>query len=138
MLWAEGEPTMLYGPDGVGKTALLQQLVLRRVGIGKPELLGLPVKASEKKVLYFALDRPQQAARSMRRMVSEQDREMLKKRVTVWRGSLPFECSRTPRSLARFVLDRDRDTAAIDSLKNLAPSSRRDTAWRYTALAGVP
>ncbi len=121
VLWPEGEPTMLYGPDGVGKTSLAQQLVLRRVGIGDPALLGHPVKQAEGKVLYLALDRPQQAARSMRRMVSEQDRDSLAERLTVWRGFPPFDVLGDPASLAAFAAERDARTVVIDSQKDLVP-----------------
>jgi hypothetical protein len=43
VLWAKGEPAMIYGPQGVGKTTIAQQLVLRRIGLGR-ELLGEPVR----------------------------------------------------------------------------------------------
>jgi hypothetical protein len=43
LVWAEGEPFMLAGPEGVGKTTLAQQLLFRRAGIGRDGLLGLTV-----------------------------------------------------------------------------------------------
>lgn len=128
VLWAEGEPTMIYGPDGVGKTTLAQQLVLRRIGIGPPELLGHSVAPGKGKVLYLALDRPQQAARSMRRMANDQDRQTLDNRLRVWRGSVPFDVVREPGSLMKFARERGADTIVIDSLKDLVPKlSDEDT-----------
>jgi replicative DNA helicase len=122
VIWAEGEPTVIYAPDGVGKTTIAQQLMLRRIGIGQPELLGLPVAAipDGKKILYLALDRPRQASRSLRRMVSEDDRGMLFERLAVWRGSVPFDIVRNPGSLAAFALERNAGAVVIDSVKDIA------------------
>jgi replicative DNA helicase len=118
--WAEGEPLMLYGPDGVGKTTLAQQLVLRRIGIGDPHLLGFPVVPDlDRRVLYLALDRPKQAARSFRRMVREADRETLRERLVVWPGELPFELIREPRRLVAFAIEHDAGTVVVDCVKDL-------------------
>jgi replicative DNA helicase len=121
VLWAAGEPLMLYGPDGVGKTTVGQQLLLRRVGIGAPELFGLPV-APHGRGLYLALDRPRQAGRSMRRMVSEEDRALLTERVCVWPRSVPFDIVRNPSGLLAFTLESGCRTVLIDSVKDLAPN----------------
>ena len=120
VLWAEGEPLMIYGPDGVGKTTIAQQLVCARIGIRDPELFQYPVAPTKAKVLYLALDRPRQAARSFRRMVEEKDRELLHERLVVWRGSLPFDVVRDPEALCRFVGQCEADTVVIDSLKDVA------------------
>jgi len=37
-VWGEGEPLILAGPSGVGKTTLAQQLVLARLGLAGPVL----------------------------------------------------------------------------------------------------
>jgi replicative DNA helicase len=105
----------------VGKTTVAQQLILRRIGIGPPELLGQPVAVTDNKVLYLPMDRPQQAGRSLRRMVSETDRDQLAERLAVWRGTLPIDIVRDPGSLATFALDRGADTLVIDGVKDLAP-----------------
>lgn len=122
VLWPEGEPTLLYGPDGVGKTTIVQQLIFRRIGIGEPTLLDLPIAplVEGKKLLYLALDRPPQAARSGRRMLSEKDRAVLRDRLHVWRGSVPFDIVHDPASLATFTQDRNSGALVIDSVKDLA------------------
>jgi replicative DNA helicase len=146
VLWPEGEPVMLYGPDGVGKTTIAQQLILRRIGIGESQLLGLPVAPIDegRKMLYLALDRPRQASRSIRRMVTDSDFQELRDRLAVWRGSVPFDITHDPHSLAEFALERNAASVVIDSLKDLAPSlSDEDTgmaihrAWQLCVEAGV-
>src|SRR5579884_4475966 len=47
VLWAEGEGTLIVGPEGVGKTTLAQQLVLALCGY-RDGLLGQPVKTQDK------------------------------------------------------------------------------------------
>lgn len=122
VLWARGEPMMLCGPQGVGKTSLTQQLALRRAGVVEGDLLGMPVEASAGRVLYIAADRPRQAARSFRRMVSEADRAALELGLIVWRGPLPFDLGRCKRGdLADFVSQfSEVSDVYMDSLKDMA------------------
>jgi replicative DNA helicase len=127
VLAAEGEPTMIVGPDGVGKTSLGQQYALKRIHGG--ELLGLPVKpiANDGRLLYIAADRPQQAARSMRRMVKPEDEDMLRDRLIVHKGPLPFDVVKEPPwTLRRFVEDLGASDVVIDSLKDLASELTKD------------
>jgi replicative DNA helicase len=144
VLWPEGEPFMLYGPDGVGKTTIAQQLMLRRIGIGEPELLGYPVTVTESKLLYLALDRPKQAMRSGRRMLSDEHREALAERLVVWDRSIPFDVVRQPEMLVTFARELGAGTVVIDSLKDFAAKlSDEDTgmavsrAWQQCVEAGV-
>jgi replicative DNA helicase len=128
VLWAEGEPLMLAGPDGVGKTTIAQQFVLRRIGLLPPTLLGHPVTPDlERKVLYLALDRPRQAARSMRRMVTEADRATLEARLVVWEGALPFNMVNEPERLLAFAQEHEAGTVIIDTLKDVAASLSDET-----------
>jgi replicative DNA helicase len=72
VLWADGESLVIDGPQGVGKTTLAQQLALGRAGFDEyAKLLGFPIIPGQRRVLYLAMDRPKQAARSFRRMVGE-------------------------------------------------------------------
>ncbi len=123
--WAKGEPLMLVGPDGVGKTSLGQQLALSRLLGGS--LLGLPVSPAESKVLYLAADRPSQAARSMRRMVHPADEDTLRERLIVHRGPPPFDIVKDKVwTLTDWVRDLGASDLIIDSLKDLAPELSKD------------
>ena len=100
---------MLVGPDGTGKTPLVQQLTLGRIGL-RSRVLGMRVAVDERPVVYLALDRPMQAARSFARMVGEGDREALAARLIVWKGPLPFDVVREPFALADFLSRMERMT----------------------------
>jgi replicative DNA helicase len=121
VLWAQGEPTMIAKPDGVGGTTIAQQLALRRAGIGAPALLGHTVTVDPGRVFYLALDRPRQARRSMRRMVTEDDRDALEEKLVVWEGALPFDIVADPARLLGLAQERDATTVVIDCLKDVAP-----------------
>jgi replicative DNA helicase len=125
--WAKGEPLMLVGPDGVGKTTLGQQLALARVGV-VDALLGMPVEPANGRVLYIAADRPQQAGRSLKRMVgSPESMELLRERLVVWRGPLPFDLGTEPRALSQFVSQfAGVSDVFVDSLKDIAVDLVKD------------
>ncbi len=129
VLWAQGEVLQIVGPDGVGKTTFMQQLALRRAGVHGDDLIGFPVASDpERLLLYLALDRPQQIARSFRRMVTEDDAAALAANVCVWRAPLMCDLISRPESLLTFVQHigqvkgKQVGTVVIDSLKDLIPS----------------
>jgi len=119
VLWAAGETLMLVGPQGVGKSTLLQQLSLARIGL-REEVLGYAIGQTSSHVLYIAADRPAQIRRSFFRMVTEADRAVLTERLMVWAGPLPFDLAAQPEKLLAFVQQFDADTLVIDSLKDVA------------------
>ncbi len=125
VLWAENEPLMLAGPDGIGKTTLGQQLALCRVGV-RDRLLGYPVQPAPGNVLYIAADRPRQAIRSMRRMVIPADYGLLEQRLVVWRGPLPQSLGENPKILVEAADYFDASDVVIDSLKDLQPDLTKD------------
>ncbi len=141
--WSAGEPLLVNGPTGVGKTTLAQQVALARLGL-RSEVLGMPVRPDPRAVLYFAADRPPQAARSMRRMVGEEHRLVLAERLVIWRGPLPGSLVKQPDLLATMAEEFDAGTAIIDSLKDIAANlSDEETgaavnqALQLACLAGV-
>jgi replicative DNA helicase len=123
VLAAVGEPTILYSATGIGKTTIAQRVALAAIGIGDPTVLGYDVKQIEGRVLYIAADRPRQAMRSIRRMVTEQDRDILDQR---WRWERHRRIRITPDN-PNVLLDAAEAAEAtlliIDSLKDIVPGS---------------
>lgn len=142
--WAAGEAMMIFGPQGTGKTTVVQQVMKGRIGL-VDEVLGMPVAEGSGKVLYLAMDRPRQAARSMERMFTEDaDADVLRDRLVVWRGPLPFHLVADPARLSRMADYFGADTVIVDSLKDLAPKLADDetgsvinTAFQQCLVDGV-
>lgn len=119
VLWSAGEPCLLVGPQGVGKTTVAGQLALARAGL-LPKVLGYPVEPGRGKVLYVAADRPEQVRRSLHRLVRAEDRADLDARLSFWPGPLPHDLARRPTVLAEMARDEGADTIIVDSLKDVA------------------
>ena len=142
--WPQGEPLLIVGPEGVGKTTIMQQICLGRIGLRTEPFLSMRVEADPRPVLYVAADRPRQAQRSFARMVSPADREILNERVLVFPGPLPFDVGREPDALLEFVQARGAGTVFLDSLGNVAldltkdeVGSRINYALQSLAAAGI-
>lgn len=121
VLHADGEALILAGPQGTGKTTLGQQLALGRAGFSEyGKLLDHPVQAGARRVLYLAMDRPRQAARSFRRMVGEAWRDQLNQSLSVWQGPPPLDIAKNPVLLSELALAADADTVVVDSIKDAA------------------
>lgn len=117
---AEGEALVIVGDSGVGKTTVAQQLAMGRLGVESFEsLLGYSIKPGEKNVLYLAMDRPSQAMRSIRRMVREQDRELLAERLRIWQGPPMHDFINDFQKLTQMCIEADADTLIVDSLKDV-------------------
>jgi hypothetical protein len=123
----QGEGFMIAGIQGVGKTSLAQQFTLGLAG-ARDEVLGMPVATAPGRVLYLAMDRPLQIARSWSRMVTEQDRDLMDERVVVWRGPLPFTLTENPKALATWARDHVGAVhVVVDSYKDIAPDLSSET-----------
>ena len=121
ILWSRSEELLLVGPTGVGKTTLAQEIVLHRMGLRIGPLLGLPVAVDDEGVwLYLAMDRPGQAARSLRRMVSEGQLDELDRRLKVWRGPPERDLAKQPEELLAMARRSGATTVVVDSLKDAA------------------
>lgn len=142
VVWADGEALIICGPQGAGKTTLAQQLVLGCCGFkGFETLLGLPIVPCQKRVLYLAMDRPRQAARSFRRMIREDQRDELNGRLVIWQGPPPQDMAQNPQMLLELCREAGADTVVIDSLKDAALGLSEDEVGaaynraRQTAIA---
>ncbi len=120
VLWAQGEPLFIVAPSGVGKTTVTNQLVLKLIGLGAPEFLGLQVAPIGGKVLYLAADRPRQIVRSFRRMVTEADRDTLNAKLVIRGGPPPRDLAAHPETLLTMCQEAEADVVVIDSLKDVA------------------
>lgn len=125
VLWAPGEGLMICGPQGVGKSTIVQQLVLARLGLMPAEFCGLPVVVDKRPILYLAMDRPPQIRRSLNRMVDVTDEDVaaiLKRQLVVWKGPPPVNAAEAPEVFAQWVAMHGRDPGLVivDSLKDLA------------------
>jgi len=117
VVWPRGEPLGMVGPQGVGKTTVLGQLLRGLLGLDA-RLLDLPVAAIEGKVLLLALDRPAQAARALRRVLSEDDRDVLSERLVIRRHRLPFDLLKEPAALAQMAADVGAGAVLLDTAKD--------------------
>lgn len=135
VVWASGEPLLIGGPVGIGKSTMTLRLVLAHCGVTDGGFLGLDVVAAERPVLYVAADRPRQIARNLHRMVSAADRALLNERLRVWPGLLPFDIGREPPALAEWAKDQGAGTVVIDSLKDVAVDLASDETGSRVAQA---
>ncbi len=119
VLWARGEALMLVGGPGVGKTTVAGQLVRGRLGLAA-DVLGLPIRPGRRRVLYLAMNRPQQIARGLRRLFTAEERHQLDERLSVWVGPPPTDLAQSTDTLLDLARSADADTVVIDSLKDAA------------------
>jgi hypothetical protein len=140
VLWSRGEACQIAGPPGVGKTTLTGQIVREIIGLGQGDLLGLPIRSVER-VLYLAMDRPRQIARSLRRHFRPEDAAVLADKLLVWEGPPPQDVAKNPELLKVMATLVGADVIVIDSLKDAVVGLTDDAVAagynraRQTALA---
>lgn len=127
ILAADGESVMIAGGQGAGKTTLGQQLALGRADFAEHrKVLGMPVTPGEARVLYLAMDRPRQAAASLRRMVRASQRAELDDRLIVYQGPPPRDLAANDFDLVQMARAAGADTVVVDSLKDAAIGLDKD------------
>lgn len=130
-LWASGESLMIVGPPGVGKSTLTQLVVWARIGL-KDSVLSFKVTDDGRRVLYLAMDRPKQIARAMRRLVTLENREVLRERLVVHSGPLLVDITSNTEWLLKKAQEVGAGTIVVDSLKDiLSDPSKEEPANLY-------
>lgn len=117
-LWAPGEPLMLVGPPGVGKSTLAHLLVWGVLGF-VPDVLGYPIRSDARRVLYLAMDRPKQIARAMRRLAVPAPDAVLEDRLRVHKGPLPASFAQNPEWIIENAIEVGAGVVVVDSIKDL-------------------
>lgn len=120
VLWAEGESLMIAGSMGLGKTTLAGQLIRARLGLDDSPVLGLPVTPTDGVILYLAMDRPRQIARSLARQFAPADRATVSRQLTIWQGPPPADVAANPDTLLNLALQAGAATVVVDSVKDAA------------------
>jgi hypothetical protein len=118
ILWAQGEALMLAGGPGLGKTTLAGQLVRARLGL-QVSVLDMPVREGGR-LLYLAMDRPQQIARRLLQQFSADELDELDARMDLGVGPPPQDMARQPELLSVLCERAKADTVVVDSLKDAA------------------
>ncbi len=119
VLWAEGEALMIAGPQGLCKTTLAGLLLRAQLGLGDGLVLGLPVQPVDR-ILYLAMDRPRQIARSLRRQFTEADRAVLADRLVILPGPPAADLAAQPTLLTGLAEHHGAAVVYVDSLKDAA------------------
>lgn len=127
ILWARGESMMIAGPQGVGKTTLASQILKGSLSL-QDEVLGYPIVGTDQRVLYLAMDRPQQARRNLARLFSGMDehRDYLNEMLRVVEGPPPQDFAAAPATLTEMCREHEADIVFIDSLKDAAVGLSKD------------
>jgi replicative DNA helicase len=125
VLWCRGEALMIAGPQGVGKTGVGGQLIRALLGLAG-DVLGFPIAPAIGRVLYLAMDRPEQARRSLARMYSPDDREKLRDRLRFWTGPPPADFAASPEALVNMAREHCAEYVLIDSIKDAAVGLSKD------------
>lgn len=119
VLWPDGEALMIAGGQGLGKTTLAGLLVRGQLGL-IPNVLGLAVSESDGPILYLAMDRPRQIARSLARQFAAAERDILERRLLIRPGPPEADLAKNPELLARMASDLGAAVVFVDSLKDAA------------------
>ena len=124
-LTTAGQSVLVFGPDGTGKSTLLQHYAKARLGLAGwgGLLLGEPVAPlpDDQRVLYLAADRPQQIREGFKRGMTEEEREVLRERLEFHDGPPPIDLfTKAGRNwLLRRIREGNVGLLILDSYKDL-------------------
>lgn len=117
-IWIEGEALMIAGPPGVGKTTLTGQILRGLLGL-QTTVLGIDIEQTDK-ILYLAMDRPQQIRRALGRAFHRSEAKVLRERIEFWEGPPPGDFAKHPDVLSSLAQLAGASLVIIDSLKDAA------------------
>ncbi|ORA07809.1 AAA family ATPase [Mycobacterium arosiense] len=128
VLWADGESLIIEASYGVGKTTLAGLLV-RGMLYGEG-VLGYPVRPlpDGQRILYLALDRPDQIVRSMLRQFTHEQLDEIDNRLCLWEGPLPADAGENEHLFCDLADIHEADVLVVDSVKDAALGLSEDRA----------
>lgn len=123
----EGESTIIESGPGVGKTTIAGLLVRGMLFGG--EVLGYPVRklSDGQRILYLAMDRPQQIIRSLLRQFTPQQIEE-SEQLIIRQGPLPADAAENDHLLKDLADYYYADVLILDSVKDAALGLSEDRA----------
>lgn len=123
----EGESTIIESGPGVGKTTIAGLLVRGMLFGG--EVLGYPVRklSDGQRILYLAMDRPQQIIRSLLRQFTPQQIEE-SEQLIIRQGTLPADAAENDHLLKDLADYYYADVLILDSVKDAALGLSEDRA----------
>jgi replicative DNA helicase len=87
----------------------------------------MPVAQVPGKILYLAMDRPAQIARSLHRQFADHRRDLLRDRLVIWKGPPPADIASNATLLADLAERAGASVVYLDSLKDAAVGLSEDT-----------
>lgn len=121
ILWADGEAAMIAGGIGLGKTTIAGQVIRAQVlNVGDGLVLDQPVRPVTGRVLYLAMDRPSQIARSLSRQFTDDELREIGDRLIVRDGPPVADMAKQPALLAQMADYYNAEVIYLDSLKDAA------------------
>lgn len=131
VLWADGQPLIIEAAVGVGKTTLAGLLVRAQLLGG--DVLGRPVAKLPKgrRILYLALDRPDQIKSALARQFTAAERDSIGDQLTIFEGPLPSaddECGSDAQLFVDLCRYHGASVVYVDSLKDACTGLTEDRA----------
>lgn len=132
ILWAKGETFFIVGDTGHGKSTVTQNTTRANIGL-IPDILGFEA-ISFQSILYIAADRPAQIKASLKRMVTDANRQTWNDRVVVHEGPPGFCLNDDPFKFLPFIRELAEkmerfpfDCVICDSLKDMVSQMDENT-----------
>ena len=127
ILAMRGETLVIAANTGVGKTTLAALIMSAWIG-ARSDALGCQVRGDGRRVLYLAMDRPKQSARALRRIFTDDDRDLLDTSLIVRKGPPPAQITADPTVWATLANQHGAGLVIVDGLKDATSELNGDEA----------